>query len=1015
VTHLDKSWKNEQFDQLGIGSYAETFRNHMVEPTVKISWLVALEDAWGALWGTFIAAFPTVPLKTNDAVERLRHWMLVSTLGAGIDFVLKRLKSIAKYFLWVASNSQTPPPPIPTGTIGRHPDGSLRVPWLSDLAPLVSATVASPRGDAEFKTKFRMKRQAIKRLSQLAKFGRALPPLNQKASYEEALREHEDTLHRKQSFDSDMAEQQAFKSLFSRWFANEKLYAPSDWHFSFSASGSFDTARRDGGRMTDVKNLISRWKDRVLLDIFQFPSVPNPTAIADKAGRMRYVDPLGVSIAKVDGTLGQAYVDKLLAGTELLQQLQLDFQDQAGLGMVILWGSLIETFNLPLPLTLQVSPDVNVKDFEPMTVTSNFLNRFKRAVSGMAYRGENLNTPGALHPNTTTGVSNLMVKYPNGGWEDKFVLPPPTVEALEASVVALPEWGAKLRVVTQSRTTTVILQHLGRSYLYGILRSCSRSTASNHFTIWHWSRYRARDLPGGHVLLSSDFTTYTDLIPLKMASLISEAITERFPVPGWMKSVIALASTPRILVYDGPEGQYCSDRLHTTGVLMGEPMTYAIGSFLNLFLVDVAKWGLRGRNWQELLAHYDSNRVYRPAVALVQNDDLVAVMTRSGCDRYEKLSGLVGLKLSTVHFVSERFATFCEEICLTNKLGKLVHVDQMKTRHLGRFSSQLFLDRASDMDPFLTRGSALSRMLVYYEETSAPYRAMASYHHLVFGSRYKEIRSDLPIWLPSSVGGLSVPHHKGFALVWRKRLSTRFKNLVRYLAHHDTSATGMYVSNLLSGVFSPSYRGWKDTPRWIQFFDYLKEQKAVTPFDQVVEAESGFGLLTGSDDYSYRSPFWVNRKAAEAKAKEKGWVPMIDVLKTFTRGSTFSDALRGKVELQPVRVSDVIKRWKLASKVAMDNPNFFAICSKSKFIPKNQLSITSAVSGRARWWWIHRDHPLVKACARVGVDFNFHVDRKSGQLTKPVPLSFEVPGLVGLFGIDSLGKSERVSPRLDSF
>jgi hypothetical protein len=177
----------------------------------------------------------------------------------------------------------------------------------------------------------------------------------------------------------------------------------------------------------------------------------------------------------------------------------------------------------------------------------------------------------------------------------------------------------KTRVVTTGPAYTQVLGHTVRKHLFSALR---------HTPGTHAPLTGARDealiehLVGGHgeVLVSTDLTRATDLLPLDLLSAVIDGLEESGKLSGLEIRILRHLHGPQVLEYG------IGDVLTTTrGSLMGLPTSWCLLSLVHLWWMDEMRRTSKGTA---------ARRAHKYHIC---GDDALIATTRLGARRYKEL------------------------------------------------------------------------------------------------------------------------------------------------------------------------------------------------------------------------------------------------------------------------------------------------------------------------------------------------------------------------------------------
>eukprot|EP01059_Diplonema_ambulator_P010452 TRINITY_DN204_c0_g1_i4.p1 TRINITY_DN204_c0_g1~~TRINITY_DN204_c0_g1_i4.p1 ORF type:complete len:776 (-),score=-34.45 TRINITY_DN204_c0_g1_i4:14-2341(-) len=190
-----------------------------------------------------------------------------------------------------------------------------------------------------------------------------------------------------------------------------------------------------------------------------------------------------------------------------------------------------------------------------------------------------------------------------------------------AKVEAIRERGAKVRVASKSPAALVFLLHFLRRWLFCGLEkepAVKRTLTGDHRRAAEEALQQGEMRRSQNVLLSSDLTAASDLLPHDLIGAIVEGLLEGAPIPAWAQRVLREGTGRQLLDYG--DGSYVTS---TRGILMGLPTTWSLLSLVHLFWVDEATFP------------HPARTVLRRRVTIC-GDDLLAGWPRSVVDHYER-------------------------------------------------------------------------------------------------------------------------------------------------------------------------------------------------------------------------------------------------------------------------------------------------------------------------------------------------------------------------------------------
>ncbi|APG77306.1 RNA-dependent RNA polymerase [Wuchang cockroach Virus 4] len=378
-------------------------------------------------------------------------------------------------------------------------------------------------------------------------------------------------------------------------------------------------------------------------------------------------------------------------------------------------------------------------------------------------------------------------------------------------VIAVPDRGGlKVRVITAGPACLQSLAHNVRKVIY---RSVLSKTPTQWGIIEHGPQRFLEQLKlpadrdpelGPWVALSCDMRSATDNFPHYLVEAINDGLEQNLPEdirssPNWV--AWRSLSGPQTLFYkdilneDGESSEITS----TCGNLMGTAPSWALLNIFNLSIFRLA-WSLwssrdfrrrcRRQFGQEsdsavarrIFAHtgqlrelvlreisrdkfhpwrYPKGYSFNELTCLV-GDDLAAACPLMVAALYETLLGLAGGSVSTgKHYVQPwedgNFLLVAEEFGRIEGQG----IRRLHFEHLRAFTQiSSSVDTRSKKETWAQLGSALDSAVRSCRSTHS--RALCSFGHIASsGLRQRMLKLGLPVYLPTSVGGLGWPHPRG--------------------------------------------------------------------------------------------------------------------------------------------------------------------------------------------------------------------------------------------------------------
>jgi len=378
--------------------------------------------------------------------------------------------------------------------------------------------------------------------------------------------------------------------------------------------------------------------------------------------------------------------------------------------------------------------------------------------------------------------------------------------------------------VTTDPEVSTVLTHILRDTLYSIIEHDPASTASNAETIWHFGN-RLNKVGYKGSLISVDKTTATDTFDLDLVEAIYDGVADgsdparkriltalrpfcvqerRYLVPDYRTGATTFTAQDAQAWFNGQrrvakEGFFEVKPSETKAIApMGAPTTYSLLTIWSRFEAD---WSQRDRSlWKQL----PRLRPTKDPLMKVQGDDVVMVGGNRRDKRYRTVCRQTGTIIGDgSHFVSKRFATFCEEPLVRDPKGQWGHRDLIKIRVLCGLNCRKDPTLpAGQKDPLITRGSAVNQVLRYAGPETRQ-AAMASLDRTTDRlPRLRKGRINHWKWLyvPTNLGGLGYPSTRSDKRIWRKWVPKEVKRIMNVCLSPNEAMETVLMSGHLNST-----------------------------------------------------------------------------------------------------------------------------------------------------------------------------------------------------------------------
>lgn len=429
---------------------------------------------------------------------------------------------------------------------------------------------------------------------------------------------------------------------------------------------------------------------------------------------------------------------------------------------------------------------------------------------------------------------------------------------------------------------------------------------------------------------------------------------------------------------------------------MGDPTTWAILSMLNLFCGDLAKALSEGLDPIEA---FGSNRFKHPLQSIVGDDGLIGGPLPL-METFKKVYTRAGQKASQgKEFLSQTTVVLAEDPAVRWKIKRRNSYVIPSKRGIEEWGTFVYLDVPKPKVLFPTpdqgdhvakgwigRGAALSGQLRYLEETYDESRGpLKSLAWRVWGARLNRlITENLPVWVPTSLGGLGWPHYKGPDFSWRKRAPARHKRMIRKLLGMPPSPGKALFFGWCANLLTPPKKGLAgegDEPELLVFLmDRLAGFEGF-PTLNVVETRIEFPDSTGpwvdgwipgkilEEEYSLEHPEpeegprdGVPRRAWVAYATQKGYLTPHSLLQKLRRQWSFTRFLSDGVTEKPGEVT--VRKIARGYNLVLQEMESRAVNDGLDWKGKSVDELVGAAIAAQTQFWIHETSRQVRELER---------------------------------------------------
>jgi hypothetical protein len=293
--------------------------------------------------------------------------------------------------------------------------------------------------------------------------------------------------------------------------------------------------------------------------------------------------------------------------------------------------------------------------------------------------------------------------------------------------VAVPERGAKVRVVTAGDSSETVRGHVLRDIFWPILDSLPVAYRGEHDED---SRACAvlRSGSEGDVVVSTDLSAATDYAPFELAEAVWTGVFAALVDRGDCDPTEASIGLREVLTHLGPHLVEWPTRTAESrrGWLMGHPLTWLTLNLAHCAILDLV--GLSGR-------------------AVVKGDDALAVCSMDEALDYLEALELAGFVVNrSKTFLSTDAGTFCERLFLVGGVA----VPTTPVKRICAPTVERLSTLAKEIDR-LPRSKRRSAIAVLWSRSSDVGLFKACWD------------LGIPLSCPRALGGLGVPHRRGLA------------------------------------------------------------------------------------------------------------------------------------------------------------------------------------------------------------------------------------------------------------
>jgi len=409
-------------------------------------------------------------------------------------------------------------------------------------------------------------------------------------------------------------------------------------------------------------------------------------------------------------------------------------------------------------------------------------------------------------------------------------------------------------------------------------------------------------------MLSSDLKEATDHIPKSIALQMLSGFLEGSGIQSNLKDTcLDLLRMDRTFISAKGLSEH-----QTRGVMMGEPLTKALLTILNLVVEEYAMRIHLGVNFGTSFYESPKWRTYH-----IGGDDHIAVGPREYLERITLCHTLLGSKISQgKHGISRIAVKYCEKIIEVRNIYKpfdvrrindstdayraCPFVDSIKVRLLSPTSKSF--DVSSDRNVAIGKGMSLGRTLKWLNRDHFPTKWVKMVRDRFFermGSLLPD-RSSGVYWqlmLPTQWGGLDLYFPDEVDEIYRKLPQLTLSIMEDYFRHLPLADEE--VKHLRKFLTNYSYRGFRlnesEVAAMTSHIEYIIKDLLTMlwwefkkPFDP-----SGVKSVKGLSDIAYR----------------EGWHAEADILDELLRPILFKEILLGKERPAPYNTMRLKNRY----------------------------------------------------------------------------------------------------------
>ncbi|QJT93775.1 RNA-dependent RNA polymerase [Erysiphe necator associated narnavirus 43] len=424
------------------------------------------------------------------------------------------------------------------------------------------------------------------------------------------------------------------------------------------------------------------------------------------------------------------------------------------------------------------------------------------------------------------------------------------LDALPSSeAMIVPEYGAKLRVVTRSDPDLVSAGHrIRKTYFPVLLRSSNRSTSEPLVSDLRKIRFSKKAYRKGRLVFSADFTKATDLLSHESIGLACR-----------------LLNIDERLVF---AGHSVHGQTTQRGAFMGLPASWTILSMIHYCVAHTV----------------DPKDNFR-----IKGDDLIALWPSHYISRYRDLAEKVGLIVNDKSAVSKLFGTFCEK----DYLRRGSCLTQLPTHSL-RIWANGEVPSLSDLHTLVDRGVPRVRLVKLQKLFLKPWKKVC-----------KEAKLDL--YAPTQFGGGGLLHPKGSSKVVGSTTSRALKlahdgrlmvDPLSRVEEYEQPQKGSLIDSMMNRAAQIRWVASKDyDPSHVKYFDAaLQRVFRLATFCDAVRGQLRSSKTRSLRDRARR----LSKQVARILKQDLGGDPMVI---TYDESYRFA----GRLTPVPQSLAEVIK------------------------------------------------------------------------------------------------------------